>query len=78
MSRISLADVLSLSVSERIQFVEDIWDSIATAPPPPGITEAQRAELDRRLKAHDEDPQAGSPWAEVKQQVLERTRRTRR
>ena len=72
MSRISLADVLSLSVSERIQLVEDIWDSIATTAPSPGMTEAQRAELDRRLKAHEKDRQAGSPWAEVKQQVLER------
>ena len=36
------------------------------------MTEAQRAELDRRLKAHEKDRQAGSPWAEVKQQVLER------
>lgn len=72
MSRISLADVLSLSVSERIQLVEDIWDSIATTASSPGITEAQRAELDRRLKAHGQDPQRGSSWAEVKQQVLER------
>jgi len=27
---ISVADLLELSVSERIQFAEDIWDSIAT------------------------------------------------
>ena len=72
MSRISLADVLSLSVSERIQLVEDIWDSIATAAPSPDMTAAQRAELDRRLEAHEKNREAGSPWAEVKQQVLGR------
>jgi len=72
MSSISLADVLSLSVSERIQLAEDIWDSIATTAPVPGITEAQRAELDRRLKAHQENPEGGVPWAQVKQDVLGR------
>ena len=29
MAKISLSDVLELSMSERIQLVEDIWDSIA-------------------------------------------------
>ena len=72
MSRISLTDVLSLSVSERIQLVEDIWDSIAATVPAPGMTEAQQAELDRRLAAHEKDGQSGTSWAEVKQQVLDR------
>lgn len=72
MPRVLLADVLSLSVSERIQLVEDIWDSIATETTLPSLSDAQRAELDRRLEAHAEDPAAGSPWAEVRQQILGR------
>jgi putative addiction module component (TIGR02574 family) len=72
MPRVSLADVLSLSVSERIQLVEDIWDSIATETTTPGLSDAQRAELDRRLEAHAKDPAAGLPWAEVRQQILGR------
>ena len=72
MNKVSLADVLSLSVAERIQLVEDIWDSIAIETTPPGLSEAQRTELDRRLKAHAEDPDAGLPWAQVKEQILGR------
>ena len=71
MNKVSLADVLHLSVSERIQLVEDIWDSIA-ATAPPVLSDAQRAELDRRLKSHGEDPQAGTPWAQVRQEIMER------
>jgi putative addiction module component (TIGR02574 family) len=52
MSRISLADVLELSVAERIQLAEDIWDPIPKASEAPKLTDAQRAELDRRLEAH--------------------------
>ena len=36
-----------LSVEERLVLVEELWDSIAEATP---LTEAQRAELDRRLE----------------------------
>ena len=70
MGKVSLADVLDLSVPERIQLVEDIWDSIASIPARPALTEAQRAEIDRRLEAHRKDPKASSPWDEVKQRIL--------
>ncbi len=70
MSKISVADVLDLSISERIQLVEDIWDSIATIPERPSLTDAQRMELDRRLEAHNQDPNAGSPWEDVKKRIL--------
>ena len=32
MKQITVADALTLSVPERIQLVEDIWDTIATEP----------------------------------------------
>ncbi len=38
--RVSVADVLELSVTERIQLVEGIWDSIAAVPEAVPVTEA--------------------------------------
>ena len=72
MSKISLADVLDLSVAERIQLAEDIWDTIPKASEAPTITDAQRAELDRRLEAHRKNPDAGSSWEDVKARILGR------
>jgi putative addiction module component (TIGR02574 family) len=72
MSKVSLADVLELSLSERIQLVEDIWDSIAAIPQPLPLTEAQREELDRRLEDYRQHPEDGSPWEEVKKRILGR------
>jgi putative addiction module component (TIGR02574 family) len=69
MGKISWSDVLELSVSERIQLVEDIWDSIATGSDPGPLTEAQRRELDRRLEAHRKNPISGSSWADVKKRI---------
>jgi putative addiction module component (TIGR02574 family) len=65
-----LSDVLELPVSERLELVGDIWDSIAQAPEAIDLTEAQRAELERRLEAYRRDPKAGSPWSEVKARIL--------
>ncbi len=67
---ISVADLLELSVSERIQFAEDIWDSIATMPEAVHITEKQKEELNRRLEAYHRNPNLGSPWNEVKKRIL--------
>ena len=44
-------DILQLSIAERVHLAEQIWDSIAAQPEMLPVTEAQRAELDRRLEA---------------------------
>ena len=62
-------DYRALSIAERLQLVEDVWDSIATEQPDATalpLTAAERAELDRRLDAHRNDPAAALPWAEVR------------
>ena len=41
-----------MSVAERIQLVEDIWDSIAAVPEATPLTDEQRQEIDRRLEAY--------------------------
>jgi putative addiction module component (TIGR02574 family) len=73
MKPIRISDVLELPVTERLKLVEAIWDSIAEAPEALQLTEAQRAELDRRLDEYEKNPEAGSPWSEVKERILKRS-----
>jgi putative addiction module component (TIGR02574 family) len=70
MKPITVNDLLGLPVSERLQLVEDLWDSIAEVPEAIALSENQRTELDRRLAAYHEAPEAGSPWNEVKERIL--------
>jgi putative addiction module component (TIGR02574 family) len=65
-----LPEILKLSVAERIQLVEDIWDSIAAEPDAFPLTEEQRAELDRRIADAEVNPGIGTPWSEVKARLL--------
>ena len=64
-----------LSVEERIELAEALWDTIAEdadAGVLP-ISESHRVELDRRLADFEAHPEAGSPWPEVRAR-LERAR----
>jgi len=61
-----LAEASKLSVDERIELVEAIWDTVAADAPTLPIPEAHRAELDCRLEDLANDPDAGSPWDEVR------------
>jgi len=72
MSKITTADLLELSTSERIQLVEDLWDSILAVPESVQLTEAQKQELDRRLDAYHQNPDAGSPWELVRERIRNR------
>ena len=73
MGKVSIGDILALSVSERIKLTQDIWDSIAAVPESVPLSQADRDELDRRLHAYRADPQAGSPWPDVRQRLLRRS-----
>ncbi len=66
---ISWEEIRRLSVAERIQLVEDIWDTIAASQEDVPITEAQQRELDRRLKEYSKDPAAGRTWSEVREDL---------
>jgi putative addiction module component (TIGR02574 family) len=69
---ISAADLLNLSVEERINLVGDIWDSIAAVPEQVEISSEVRKLLEKRLIDHRKNPKAGSPWKEVKARILAR------
>lgn len=61
-----------LSVDERIQLVQEIWESIAADNSPPTLSQAQRGEIRRRIDAYRRDPSIGSPAEDVFREVDER------
>ena len=66
-------DFHDLSVAERIQLVEDIWDSIAVeGSPAVALTDAQVDELRLRSLAHRADPSSTVLWEEVRVELLHR------
>jgi putative addiction module component (TIGR02574 family) len=68
-----MADIMALSIPDRILLVQDIWDSVAAEPEAlPPLTQAERDELDRRIALSDADPDAGETWEELNARLQKR------
>ncbi|HEV8519551.1 MAG TPA: addiction module protein [Burkholderiales bacterium] len=76
MKQLPFAELLELPVEDRIRLVELIWDSIAAVPEAIPVSDELKAELNRRLAEFESDPQAGSPWEEVRKRIVQGTWRT--
>ena len=72
-------DYRSLTVTERLQLVGDIWDSIAeeasALPDVLPLSESQKAELDRRIAEYDANPSSGVPMDEALARIRAQFRR---
>ena len=64
-------EVLQLPVEERLELVEVIWESLDRSTGEPPLHDWQRRILDERIDEDEQDPDAGAPWHEVKQRILE-------
>ena len=72
MKKITATDTVALSIPERIQLVEDIWDTIATEAEAIELTEDEKRIIDERLEAYHRNPQLGSPWQDVYKRIASR------
>jgi putative addiction module component (TIGR02574 family) len=72
MKKITATDTLSLSIPERIQLVEDIWDTIAAEAQSIELTDDEKRIIDERLEAYHRNPGLGSPWEDVYKRILSR------
>jgi putative addiction module component (TIGR02574 family) len=69
-------ELLSLTVAERLELAFELWDSIASEceGEPFPLSDAQREELERRVRALDEQPDNALPWEEVRERLWARLR----
>jgi putative addiction module component (TIGR02574 family) len=58
-----------LSVTQRLELIGELWDSIPDSVEALPIPDWHREELERRLAAADADPEAAIPWEEVKRRL---------
>ena len=66
MSPLAVKEILKLSVAERVQLAEEIWDSVVASPETLPVTDIQKQELDLRRDAHAKDPAPTPSWEEIR------------
>ena len=67
-----LAEALKLSLSDRLQLIDALWDTLSEDDIP--VTLEERALLDARLADLEASPGDQSPWSEVKARLEQRRR----
>lgn len=67
----TLSELTSLPIHDRPRVVESLWDS-TPADSPVEISPEQRAELRRRITAHERSPDQLLTWDEVLDRLRER------
>jgi putative addiction module component (TIGR02574 family) len=65
-------EIQALSVADRLQLLEEIWDSLIETPEAIPVNDAQRRELARRRRAHARNPSATKSWAQVRARLRRR------
>ena len=63
-------EIVRLSPPERLALIAQLWDSLEDDQLP--LTDAQRAELERRLSSLDQDRSEGVTWAALKAELEQR------
>ncbi len=71
----ALRDVLlRLPAAERLELIEELWDSIEDDDPALELTPEHRADLGKRVAEADANPTGGSPWEEARERIRQRRR----
>ena len=69
MSATAKFDISTLTVPERLELMEALWDSLIESPDALPVSDAQRAVLDQRLAAYEKDSAEGSTWHNVRARI---------
>ena len=69
---VDLKEILKLSVPERIEMVEAIWDSIAESSHGDNnpLTDEQEKEIERRIERHENGDGKTLSWDELKAKLM--------
>lgn len=62
-------DITTLTIPERLELMEALWDSLIESPDALPLSDAQRAVLDQRLAAYEKNPTEGSRWNDVRARI---------
>jgi putative addiction module component (TIGR02574 family) len=65
-----IAEIRKLPVTERLQLVGEIWESILEDPELLPVSQELIQELEARLAAHRREPGSAIPWEDVDREIF--------
>ena len=68
----------SLTIAERVNLVEELWEKVAAEPDSVPVPDWQIEVLEQRRRLYQANPQRVIPWAQAKAEILKRHAKPRR
>jgi putative addiction module component (TIGR02574 family) len=65
----AVIDISTLTIEQRLELLDEIWESLYETPEAIPLTEAQRQELDRRIDDLDREGPVGQPLEQVLREI---------
>ena len=66
------SEILALSVEQRLELVERVWDTLVDTPEQIPVPSWHIDAIDQALTARERDANSGSSWEEVKERIARR------
>lgn len=63
------AEIAKLSCDEKVLLAHDLWKEIELESADLPLTDAQREEVERRLREHEANPGQYQTWEEVRREI---------
>ncbi|MEW5799880.1 MAG: addiction module protein [Bacteroidota bacterium] len=70
MANVQFSDMLALSPEKRLELAELLWDSLEDRPEILPLSDAEKTELDERLRYYYENKDKSLSWAVVKRMMI--------
>ena len=70
MNNLLSEQIMPLTVAERLQLIEEIWNSISHDESEIALTSAQQEEIERRLASYTDIKNQSKSWQEIKQKFV--------
>ena len=65
-------DIGKLGVEERLELIEELWDSLSDDPGQIPMPKSHKAVLDQRIDEMDAGDERGIPWDDVLDRIRDR------
>ena len=65
----AVIDISTLTIEQRLELLDEIWESLYETPQAIPLTQAQREELDRRIEDLEREGPVGQPLEQVLREI---------
>jgi putative addiction module component (TIGR02574 family) len=73
MGEIKIADIRAMTVEQRLDLIERVWDTLAETPDAIPVPDWHEDALKKRLGAFEQNPDEGASWDEVERRITRRS-----